>query len=165
MESTDRTGPSRKTISPSGLDFIKGWEKLELESYPDEGGVWTIGYGTTVLPCGTPVSENMVCTEDEAEVFFQHDISVFESAINNYVKVELNQNQFDALVSFVYNIGISGFKTSSALKRLNLQDFKAVPERMKLWNKVKGKVSRGLVRRRAAEAKLFLLPEKPENDI
>ena len=90
---------------------------------------------------------------------------MFESAINNYVKVELNQNQFDALVSFVYNIGISGFKTSSALKRLNLQDFKAVPERMKLWNKVKGKVSRGLVRRRAAEAKLFLLPEKPENDI
>jgi len=89
------------------------------------------------------------------------DIVKYETAVNNNVKVSLTQSQFDALVSFTYNIGTGGFKSSSALKELNKGNYDVVPSKMKLWNKVtdpkthKLKVSQGLVNRRAAEANLF----------
>lgn len=146
--------------SQSGIDLIKRFEGLELEAYQDIAGVWTIGYGhiETAKP-------GMRITEREAEALLQRDLKPREQAVGRIVSVPLNQNEFDALVSFVYNVGVEGFRRSTARRRLNSNDRIGAADALTWWNKATvGGVLRevtGLTRRRAAERALFLTPANP----
>lgn len=141
-------------ISNTGINLIKGFEDLRLKAYDDGVGVWTIGYGTTSIN-GVKVKKGDTCTAEQAKAYMAQDLKKFESAVNTAVKVPLNQNQFDALVSLTYNIGIGAFKDSTLLKKLNAKDFKGAAAQFDRWNKGGGKVMQGLVNRRAKERNLF----------
>lgn len=145
--------------SDNGIAKIKQWEGFRAKAYRDGGGVWTIGYGHT-SDALFEVKPNSVITEEKAEELLRHDLREAEDAVNAYVKVPLNQNQFDALVSFTFNVGVggkkqAGFTTSTLLKKLNAGDYDAVPKELARWNKDNGKVVAGLTNRRAAEAGLW----------
>ena len=134
-----------------GLALIKKFEGCELEAYQCSAGVWTIGYGHT-----KDVVEGMTITQEEAEQMLVDELHEYESYIDKYVTVALNQNQFDALVSWVYNLGPANLSASTMLKVLNSGEYEDVPAQMKRWNKAGGKVLEGLIRRREAEACLFI---------
>jgi lysozyme len=139
-------------ISPTGIKLIKSFEGLSLTSYLCPVGVLTIGYGHTgnVL-AGTKI------TEKEADALLKQDLIKFEQAVLNYVTIDLNQNQFDALVSFCFNVGTQAFKGSTLVKRLNNGENLNIvaSEELPRWNKGDGKVLEGLSRRRSAEVELF----------
>jgi lysozyme len=141
-------------------DLIKRWEGLELEAYKDGGGVWTIGYGHTGAAGDPKPSLGMKITLEQAKAILDKDLVQFEKAVNDSVKVPLTQNQYDALVSLAYNIGPSGFKGSTVLRRLNDGNYDGAAEAITWWNKDNGKVIKGLVNRRAAERELFLTPDQ-----
>ncbi|WP_033134607.1 lysozyme [Acinetobacter sp. MN12] len=145
-----------KTTSNVGLDLIASLEDTKLKAYDDGVGVWTIGIGTTVYPNGVKVKKGDSCTLDQAKSYFAHDLKRFEASVNNLVKVPLSQNQFDALVSLVYNIGQTAFSKSTLLKKLNAKDYAGAADQFPQWNRGGGKVMKGLVRRRDAERALFL---------
>ena len=134
-----------------GIELIKHFEGCELEAYKCPAGVWTIGYGHI-----KGVKEGMTITESQAEEMLKSELNEYEGYINNLVEVELNQNQFDAMVSWVYNLGGGNLKASTLLKVLNSGNYAGVPEQMLRWNKAGGKVLEGLTRRRQAEADLFV---------
>ncbi len=138
-------------IGSKGLELIKHFEGCELEAYKCPAGVWTIGYGHI-----KGVSEGMTITEAQAEEMLQSELIEYEGYINDLVEVELNQNQFDAMVSWVYNLGGGNLRSSTLLKVLNAGDYAGVPAQMLRWNKAGGKVLEGLTRRRQAEADLFV---------
>lgn len=144
------------SLSLGGIDLICNFEGLKLRAYDDGNGVWTIGYGTTRYPNGKRVSEGDRCTLEQAKAYMQHDLKIFERAVNSSVKVPLKQNQFDALVSLTYNIGVGAFKNSTLLKKLNLGDYKEAANQFDVWVNAGGKRLQGLVNRRAIEKKLFL---------
>ena len=137
--------------SVEGLALIKKFEGLELEAYKCAAGVWTIGYGHT-----KDVQEGDVWSESHADHMLEVELEEFEGYINDNVSVALSQNQFDALVSWVYNLGPANLKASTMLKVLNSGDYEGVPAQIKRWNKAGGKVLEGLIRRREAEALLFI---------
>jgi len=143
-------------VSPSGVDLICNFEGLELKAYDDGVGVWTIGYGTTKYPNGIRVKKGDTCTLDQAKAYMQNDLKAFEQTVNSAIKVPLNQNQFDALVSLAYNIGATAFKKSTLVKRLNEGNYNAAANQFDLWVNAGGKRMQGLVNRRAAERTLFL---------
>ena len=134
-----------------GIDLIKHFEGCELEAYKCPAGVWTIGYGHI-----KGVKEGMTITEQQAEEMLKSELNEYEGYINNLVTAELNQNQFDAMVSWVYNLGGGNLSASTLLKVLNAGDYAGVPAQMMRWNKAGGKVLEGLTRRRQAEADLFV---------
>ncbi len=138
-------------ISVEGLALIKKFEGLELDAYKCAAGVWTIGYGHT-----KGVQEGDVWSEAQANEMLEIELEEFERYINDNVTVALSQNQFDALVSWVYNLGPANLKASTMLKVLNSGDYEGVPAQIKRWNKAGGKVLEGLIRRREAEALLFI---------
>lgn len=152
----DDLQPSGTKTSQIGIDLISSFEGIRLNAYDDGVGVWTIGIGTTTYPNGVKVKKGDKCTLDQAKEYFAHDLKRFESSVNNLVKVPLTQNQFDALVSLVYNIGQTAFSNSTLLKKLNAKDYQGAADQFPRWNKAKGKVLNGLTRRRAAERALFL---------
>lgn len=143
-------------VSPQGVDLICGFEGLELKAYDDGAGVCTIGYGTTIYPHGKAVQYGDTCTIEQAKNYMQYDLRRFEQAVTAAVNVPLNQNQFDALVSLSYNIGIGAFKNSTLLKLLNASDYNAASHQFDVWIKAGGKTVQGLVNRRAVEKTLFL---------
>lgn len=145
-----------KTTSQTGINLISSFEDLELKAYLCPAGVWTIGNGTTIYPNGVKVKKGDVCSLDQAKAYFAHDLKRFEASVNNLVKVPLSQNQFDALVSLVYNIGSGNFASSTLLKKLNAKDYAGAADQFPRWNKAGGKVLNGLIRRRDAERALFL---------
>lgn len=145
-----------KATSRVGINLITSFEDLRLNAYDDGVGVWTIGIGTTIYPNGTKVKKGDTCTLDQAKSYFAHDLKRFEASVNNLVKVPLSQNQFDALVSLVYNIGQTAFSKSTLLKKLNAKDYVGAADEFPKWNRGGGKVMKGLVRRREAERALFL---------
>ena len=133
-----------------GLSLIKKFEGCELEAYQCSAGVWTIGYGHTKgVEAGDEISK------EQAEEMLVEELHEYESYVNEYVTVALSQNQFDALVSWVYNLGPANLKASTMLKVLNSGEYEDVPAQIKRWNKAGGKVLEGLIRRREAEACLF----------
>ena len=138
-------------ISNEGLALIKNFEGCELTAYKCAAGVWTIGYGHI-----KGVSEGMTITQEEAEQMLKDEMAEYEGYVNKLVTVELNQNQFDAMVSWVYNLGGGNLSASTLLKVLNAGDYAGVPAQMMRWNKAGGKVLEGLTRRRQAEADLFV---------
>ena len=136
--------------SAEGIALIKKFEGCELEAYQCSAGVWTIGYGHT-----KDVEEGDTISKDQAEEMLVEELHEYENYVNEYVNVALSQNQFDALVSWVYNLGPANLKSSTMLKVLNEGKYEDVPYQMKRWNKAGGKVLDGLVRRREAEALLY----------
>jgi lysozyme len=139
-------------INQAGLDLIKEFEGLELKSYKCLAGVWTIGYGAT----GPDIVEGLTWTKEQAEQRFIEDVGRFSHSIEEMVKIDLNDNQFSAIVSLAYNIGPGAFKSSTLLKLLNLGNLDKAALEFPKWNKVKNIPSLGLSRRRLAEQKLFL---------
>ncbi|TAJ97005.1 MAG: lysozyme [Reyranella sp.] len=139
-----------------GIALIKEFEGLELEAYPDPGNKvtgepWTIGYGHT-----HGVRQGDTCTEEQATEWLREDLKATEGAIKHLVDVMITQNQFDALASFVFNIGATQFGNSTLLRLLNKWDYEGAAEQFKRWNRGADGVLPGLVRRRAAERALFV---------
>ena len=137
-------------ISNKGIELIKQFEGCRLKAYQDSVDVWTIGYGHT-----EGVYEGMEISQHQADIMLDSDLVKYANYINEYVTVSLNPNQFDALTSWVYNLGPGNLKSSTMLKVLNEGSYDDVPFQIKRWNKAGGKVLKGLVRRREAEAELF----------
>ena len=144
------------SISEQGIQLICGFEGLYLSAYDDGFGLWTIGYGTTQYPNKQPVKQGDRCTLEQAKSYRQDDLEKFEKAVQQVVKVFLNQRQFDALVSLTYNIGIGAFQKSTLLKYLNAGEYQAASHQFDVWIKAGGQTVQGLVNRRAAEKALFL---------
>lgn len=157
---TPETAPKNTQIAVKGkaphkiknIDKIKEHEGLRLEAYlPTPNDVWTIGYGHT-----STAKKGMVISEEQAEALLRKDIAWVEDAINKNVVVPLNQNQYDALASLIYNIGAGAFSKSTLLRLLNTGDYEGAANQFPRWNKQKGKVLKGLTRRREEERQLFL---------
>ena len=143
-------------VSLFGVDLICGFEGKRLAAYDDGVGVWTIGFGTTVYPNGIKVMKGDTCTEAQAKTYMVHDLKKFEATVNKAVTVQLNQNQFDALLSLAYNIGASAFSQSTLVKKLNANDIRGAADQFDVWVNAGGKRMQGLVNRRAKEKALFL---------
>lgn len=138
--------------SEYGKRFIKEKEGLRLEAYRCSGGILTIGYGHTA-----GVVPGMIINKIQAEKFFLEDLEQkAEAIINRLVKVPLTQGQYDALVSFVFNLGAGNLMKSTLLRLLNAGDYAGAAEQFERWNKSGGKVTAGLVKRRAEEKQMFL---------
>lgn len=143
-------------ISAEGLDFIKAFEDFSAKPYLCPAGVLTIGYGHAILP-----HEHFTeITEPEAIELLKTDCTKFVSAIHKLVKVDLNRNQFDALTSFIFNIGIGAFTKSTLLKLLNQGNYNDAAKEFPRWSTIKGVPSNGLITRRQLEKCLFLTPLK-----
>lgn len=150
-----------KSVSPlkvKNIDMIRESEGLRLEAYlPTPNDVWTIGYGHT-----KNVARGDRITKDQAEALLRQDLAWVESTIHKNVKVPLNQNQFDALASLIYNIGSGAFASSTVLKRLNKGDYAGAADAFLMWNKQRNRTTgqmeelRGLTKRRKKERSLFL---------
>ena len=136
--------------SQEGLALIKKFEGCRLESYRCSANVLTIGYGHT-----GGVLETDVITQDDADKLLEEDIAKFEKYVNDNVIVELNQNQFDALVAWTFNLGVGNLRQSTMLRKLNEGDYQSVPSEMNRWNKAGGNTLDGLIRRRKAEGLFF----------
>ena len=142
--------------SVSDVDLIKEFEGLSLTAYKDVAGVWTIGYGHTKT-----AKEGMRITNAGADLLLRSDLEWVEGVINNSVRVPLNQNEYDALASLIYNIGGSAFKRSTLLLKLNNgADRVDVANEFLRWNKAGGKVVKGLTNRRERERQLFLRTDR-----
>lgn len=139
------------TTSQTGINLIKSFEGLRLTAYQDSVGVWTIGYGHT-----SGVYAGMTITEAQAEAFLKSDLKTSENAVNSKVTYAIKQHQFDALVSFTFNLGSGNFGSSTLLKKLNQGDINGAADEFGKWIYAGGQVLEGLVRRRAAEKELFL---------
>jgi lysozyme len=139
-------------ISQNGINLIKKFEGCGLKAYKCPAGIWTIGYGHT----GSTVHAGLQITSAEAEKLLKTDLLVHCNNVSKLVKVPLNQNQFDALVSFEYNVGYGNFKSSTLLKLLNQKKYKEAAEQFGRWKYAGKKELLGLVRRRNAEKELFL---------
>ena len=137
--------------SKNGLALTEGFEGLRLQAYQDVAGVWTVGFGHT----GSGVRSGLVISQVEAEVLLRSDIAASVSCVNSAVTVALNQNQFDALVDFCFNVGRGNFLRSTLLRKINAGDFSAAAEQFGAWVYAGGEVVFGLVRRREVEAQLF----------
>ena len=148
-------------ISQEGITLIKHYEGCPKDaegnavSYRCAAGKATLGYGSLKLIDGSPVQDNMSITMKEAEELLAHELEEYEGYINDMVTVPLKQNEMDAMVSWVFNLGPTNLKNSTFLRVLNEGKYHEVPEQIKRWNKVNGKVNEGLVKRRKSEALLF----------
>lgn len=146
-------------INSASSALIKDFEKCKLKAYRCPAGVWTIGWGTTAeAGVGIKPIYGMVITQDQADHYFNLTIEKFLSEMRSFIKKPINENELGAFVSLAYNIGTPRFNSSSALRFFNAGDKARAADAILLWNKAEGKVSAGLVRRRAAERALFLTP-------
>lgn len=145
--------------SDRGIALIKGHEGLQLEAYPDPAHGWktpTIGYGHTSAAGSPSVTRGMKITAAGADAILRDDLRKFEGYVANAVHVPLTQSQFDALVSFTFNLGPGNLRKSTLLRRVNALDYSGAADEFRKWNKAGGKVMAGLTRRRDDERKLFL---------
>ena len=137
--------------SQSGIDKIKEHEALRLEPYRDVAGILTIGYGHVLI--NGEYWESI--TEEFAEELLRQDLAIAESAVSDYVEVGITQNQYDALVSFTFNVGVNAFHDSTLLRKLNAGDPSTANE-FERWKYAGGQVVAGLLARRKREKALFL---------
>lgn len=136
---------------------IRKFEGFSLSAYPDpvtKGDPWTIAWGLT----GSWVKKDLVLTEEEAKQKFMEEINKYINRLKNMVFVELSKNQFIAILSLSWNIGLGNFQSSTLLKKLNKKDFPGASLEFSKWNKAQGRVIPGLVKRREEETKIFLTP-------
>src|SRR6185312_351003 len=123
-------------LSPQGLTLIKNFEGLRLSAYRDVAGVWTIGYGSTRYHDGKPVKPgDKLANPQQAEALLNNTLGQYEDAVGQYVKVSLSQSQFDALVSFTYNVGTGGLEESTLLRKLNEKDYSGAADQFLVWDK------------------------------
>jgi lysozyme len=144
-----------RKISTEGLNDIKRWEGKYLTAYQgaaDRPGLLTIGYGHTSAAGPPEVVPGMKITEAQANQILRDDLANCEAAVERLVEVPLNDNQFAALVSFVFNVGEGAFAKSTLLKKLNRGDYESVPSELMKWTRANGKYVQGLANRRAVEA-------------
>ena len=152
---------TKMKISNEGINLIKFFEGCPTDkdgnvvSYRCAANKATIGYGSLKLIDGSPVEDGMTISKQDAEDLLAHELHEYEGYINDMVEPDLSQNQFDALVSWVFNLGPSNLRASTLLKKLNAKDWTDVPNQIKRWNKVAGVPNEGLIKRRNAEALLF----------
>ena len=137
--------------SSRGVELIKKWEGVRLKSYRDVVGVWTIGYGHTKT-----TKPHQEITLKQAHELLEQDIRQHEVYVNRYVKVGITQNQYDALSSFVFNLGGGALQKSTLLKKLNQGDYKGAGSEFLKWTKAGGRELKGLVDRRKEESEMFL---------
>ncbi|EML4892966.1 lysozyme [Klebsiella oxytoca] len=146
-------------ISNNGIALIKGFEGCRLTAYPDPGtggAPWTIGYGWTHPVDGKPIKPGMKIDQATADRLLKTGLVSYENDVLKLVKVKLTQNQFDALVSFAYNVGSRALSTSTLLKKLNAGDIRGAADEFLRWNKSGKEVMPGLTNRRKAEREVFL---------
>ncbi len=139
--------------SDNGRKFIEGWEGLFLHAYNDGTGVWTIGYGHTTAAGPPRVYPGQSITGQQADDILSADLHSVENEVNRVVSYPINQNQYDALVSFDFNTG--ALHRSSLLRDINARQLSRVHDDFMMWVHAGGRVLRGLVRRRTAESRLF----------
>lgn len=141
-------------ISQKGIDLIKQFEGVSLKAYPDPGTggePWTIGYGHT-----GGVKKGDVITQAQAEDLLRKDLIKFEAGVSNALTVETTQQQFDAMVSLAFNIGLGNFTKSTLLRKHNAKCWQCAAAQFGVWRNAGGKVMNGLIRRRAAERELYM---------
>jgi lysozyme len=142
-----------REINAAGLALIKSFESCRLNSYQDQKGIWTIGYGHSakIDPC---VVEGMSINQDQAELYLKQDLAKFEQ-LDHYLAEHVNDNQFSALVALAFNIGLPALKMSTLIKDINAGNYADMAIQWKSWDHVDGVVNDGLRRRRIAELELF----------
>ena len=144
-------------LSQKGLELIKQFEGLSLTPYVCAGGINTIGYGNTYYTNGKKVTlQDKPITKQQAEELLKFSLSTYEKAVDSFCRDNISQSQFDALVSFAYNLGTGALQKSTLIKKVNAnpKDVTIADEFLK-WNKANGKVLAGLTKRRQAEANLY----------
>jgi lysozyme len=140
-----------------GISLIKQFEGFSAKPYICSGGAKTIGYGATYYPNGLRVTmSDKAITEAQATTMLMNMLRTYEKSVDSFCRDDINQNQFDALVAFAYNVGINALKNSTLLKKVNKnpQDVTIRNEFLK-WNKANGRALKGLTNRRIAEANLY----------
>jgi lysozyme len=143
-------------LSESGKFLIKKYEGCILQAYLCPAKVWTIGFGNTYHIDGTPIKEGDKITKEQANEYFEVIVNKYVTTVNQLVKAPINANQHAALVSLCYNIGPANFNKSTVLRLVNLNpNDPEIEEAFMMWNKAKGKVLKGLVKRRQAEWLLY----------
>lgn len=154
-----------RSVNKAGLDLVKSFEGLSLKAYPDPIKIPTIGYGTIMYPNGKRVTlQDPDITEQQALEYLQHEVDQKAASVEKMCKVPLNDNEFAALTSFAYNVGVAALQGSTLMKLLNAgSDRSAVADQFLRWNKAGGKELSGLTRRRQAERSLFLQPMVQSN--
>lgn len=139
------------TPSQACIDLIKQFEGCRLEAYKDSVGLATIGYGRV-----SGVSLGMTITQAEADAYLESDLAVAAKCVNNSVRVPLTQGQFDALCSFVFNLGCGALRNSTLLRKLNDGDDEGASDEFIRWSHANGVVLAGLVKRRESEKEIFI---------
>ena len=143
-------------VNKAGRDLIKKFEGCKLKAYKCPAGLWTIGYGNTFYEDGTKVKQGDVITQQRAEQLFDIIVDDFATKVDALVKSNVSENNFSALVSFTFNVGIGNFQRSTLLRKVNANPKDAtIPAEFRKWVRANGEVLKGLVRRREAEAKLY----------
>lgn len=153
--SVEAPGGPPERVSPEGVALLHHFEGFRADAYQDSVGIWTIGYGNTRYEDGTPVRKGDRVTRERGAELFRNILKGFEQAVLDAVTVPLTQGQFDALVSFAYNVGTGALRSSTLLRVLNAGDYDAAADQFLRWNRAGGRVLPGLTRRREAERKLF----------
>ena len=142
------------TTSEAGKRFLKNNEGFRDKAYQCSANKWTIGYGTTIMTFddgkSLGVTPEIQITQEMADQFFNNDLKKFEGYVNTLVRVPLTQTQFDALVSFIYNIGVNGFKKSILLQKLNKSDYAGATKGFDGWH-----IPKDIIPRRNKEKNLF----------
>ena len=143
-------------VNKAGRDLIKQFEGCKLKAYKCPAGLWTISWGLTFYPDGTKVKEDDVITQQQAEDYFNAIVDDFAKGVDVLVKSNVTANNFSAIVSFAFNVGMGNFRRSTLLRKVNAnpKDPSIRAEFMK-WTRANNVVLKGLVRRREAEAKLY----------
>lgn len=139
-------------VSSKGVDMIKRFEGLRLRAYKDAVGVWTVGYGHT----GPDVHPGMAITGEEAVGLLMQDLRRFERCVDHYLEIEPTQAEFDALVSFAYNLGCKALHDSTLMRKFNAGDKRGAAEEFLRWNHAGGHELAGLTHRRMLEKERFL---------
>lgn len=141
-----------------GIALIQRSESCRLRAYLCPAGVWTAGFGAT----GPDIGPDTVWTQEQADERFVRDLQRFEREVESLLTFEPTSNEFSALVSFAYNVGVGALAKSTLLRKFNAGDIEGAANEFLRWNKAAGKVLAGLTRRREAERDLFLSPD--DND-
>lgn len=151
-----------KVTSENGRKQIMLREAVKTKAYLDDANIWTIGVGSTYYEDGSKVKKGDVITEAKALSLFATVLKKYETAVSDSVTSKITQNQFDALVSFCYNIGVKEFKNSTVLKKVNKDpNDSSIKESFLLWNKAGGKENKGLINRRNSEVKQYFQDNLP----
>ena len=156
LTSEENSEAKPERTSQKGIDLIKEFEGFRNTAYLCPANVWTIGYGHTKT-----AKPGMCISTVQGEELLRKDVEKFENAVNTLVKVPLNQNQFDALVSFAYNVGVGAFGKSTLLRLLNQGEYQRAAKQLHRWVRGGGRKLPGLVRRRKAEYDLFVRNGRP----